>query len=259
VLVVGGVPHRPGRQRGVGLACIRVGPGDRGVVGVLAAGSSRPRTGRGARRGPGRRCRRRSGKAASGQAIAGQAVTGKRATRHAARRKTGAGKLRLAVLPLRWLLALRLSRPGLLGVVLGGGRARAVQARRGETGRLPAGIVARRAAVTGPLAVTVDRLAPAGLCGASASRARPLASRYLAAGSLAPWCLVAAGRRPRDRGGRVVPVLPVLAGAASLVLAGLLVPAGDERLGLLRQLRLGLGAARGYPVGAPVGLGLRRL
>jgi hypothetical protein len=153
------------------------------------------------------------------------------------------------------LLALRLSRPGRLRVVLGGGRAgagqaRAVQARRGETGRLPAGVVARLAGVTRPLPVTVDRLAPAGLRGASASRAR----RYLAAGSLAPWCLIAAGRRLRDRGGRVVAVLPVLAGAAPLVLVGLLIPAGDERLGLLRQLRLRLGAARGYPVGAAVGL-----
>jgi hypothetical protein len=112
--------------------------------------------------------------------------------------------LRLLTLLLRW--------PGLLCLVLAAGRACGWLAGSG-----PSGVAARLAVV--PWAC----LAPAGLRRMSA----------LAAGSLAAGRRVPAGRRLRGRGGGVVPVLPVFAGAACLVLAGLLVLAGDERLGLL--------------------------
>jgi hypothetical protein len=143
-----------------------------------------------------------------------------------------------------WLLTLLLRRPGLLG---------AWQASTGQAGSLPPRVTARLAAVTLPLARA--RLVPAGLRLMTSLAPRPLASRRLTAGRRVPPARRLRGRS--DRGRRVVPVLPVLAGAAGLVLAGLLVLAGDERLGLLGQLGLRLRAARGHPVGAAVRLGQR--
>jgi hypothetical protein len=153
-----------------------------------------------------------------------------------------------------WLLTLLLLRPGLLAVVLA-----AWQASAGQAGSLPPRATARLAAVTLPLARAA--LVPAGLRLMTSLAPGSLASGSLASGPLTAGRWVPPARRLRgwsDRGRRVVPVLPVLAGAAGLVLAGLLVLAGDERLGLLGQLGLRLGAARGHPVGAAVRLGQRR-
>jgi hypothetical protein len=149
-----------------------------------------------------------------------------------------------------WLLTLLL-RPGLLAVVLA-----AWQASAGQAGSLPPRATARLAAVTLPLARAA--LVPTGLRLMTSLAPGPLAS---ASGPLTARRRVPTARRLRGwsgRGRRVIPVLPVLAGAAGLVLAGLLVLAGDERLGLLGQLGLRLGAARGHPVGAAVRLGQRR-
>jgi hypothetical protein len=147
------------------------------------------------------------------------------------------------------LLALRLRRPGLLAVVLA-----ARQATAGQAGGGPARVTSGLAAVTGCL--TRGGLAPARLCGRAGLAPWPLGGGSLAAGRVVPPALRLRGRG--DHGGRVVPVLPVLAGAATLLLAGLLVLAGDEGLGLLGQLRLRLGTAGGYPVGPPVRLAQRR-
>jgi hypothetical protein len=143
---------------------------------------------------------------------------------------------------LRLLTLLR--RPWLLCVELAAGQASARQTRSrpaavaARLARLPAVGLARA------LAVTRARLAPAWLSLVPAVASCPVTS--WPGRPLAAWGRrrVARRRGLGDRGGRVVPV-PVLASAAGLLLAGLLVLAGDERLGLLGQLRLGLGAPRG--------------
>jgi hypothetical protein len=128
-----------------------------------------------------------------------------------------------------WLLTL-LRRPRLLCVELAGGQASARQTRS-----RPAAVAARLARLPAvglawALAVTRARLAPAGLSLVPAVASCPVTS--WPGRPLAAWRRVARRRGRGDRGGRVVPV-PVLAGAAGLLLAGLLVLAGDERLGLL--------------------------
>ncbi len=97
----------------------------------------------------------------------------------AARRPSGgqgrAGKLRLARLPVLWLLTLLLRRPGLLCVVLA---ARQGGARQG--GSRPVAVAARLARLSAAalaLAVTRACLAPAGLRLVPAVASRPVASR----------------------------------------------------------------------------------